>query len=73
MEIFLTFNVVLTEERNYFRDRIHGKQLAYYNNKKLKSESFFKFNVPDSSVKEWDKEGTMVVEGSYTLGSPDGD
>jgi len=70
---FYDFNGVLTEERNYFRDRIHGKQLAYYSNKKLKSESFFKFNVPDSSLKEWSKEGTMVVEGNYTLGSPDGD
>ena len=32
---FYDFNGVLTEERNYFRDRIHGKQLTYYKDKKI--------------------------------------
>ena len=27
---FYDFNGVLTEERSYFRDRIHGRQLAYF-------------------------------------------
>ena len=70
---FYDFNGVLTEERNYFRDRIHGKQLTFYKDKKIKSEAFFKFNVPDSSFKEWGENDSITIEGNYTLGSPDGD
>ena len=68
---FYDFNGILTEERNYFRDRIHGKQLTYFTNKIINTETFFVFNVPDSSFKEWDENGILIVSGSYKLGSPD--
>ncbi len=70
---FYDFNRTLTEERNYFRDRIHGKQVTYHKDRNIKTEAFFVFNVPDSSYKEWNENGTLILEGNYLMGSPDGD
>lgn len=70
---FYDFNRVLTEERSYFRDRIHGKQHTFYKNRSVKTEAFFVFNVPDSSYKEWGENGILLLEGNYLMGSPDGD
>ena len=70
---FYDFNGELTEERNYFRDRVHGKQLTFHKDKALKTEAFFVYNVPDSSFKEWNEKGALIVSGHYQLGSPDAD
>ena len=69
---FYDFNGVLTEERNYFRDRIHGKQLTYFKDKSINTEAFFVFNVPDSSFQEWNEKGALILKGNYALGSPEG-
>ena len=70
---FYDFNGTLEEERNYFRDRIHGKQIKYYEDKSIQTETFFVFNVADSSFKEWNESGTLITQGNYDLGSPDGE
>jgi len=70
---FYDFNGTLEEERNYFRDRIHGKQIKYYEDKSIHTETFFVFNVPDSSFKEWNESGALIVNGNYNMGSPDGE
>ena len=69
---FYDFKGVLTEERSYFRDRIHGRQRSFYKNKSLKTEAFFIFNLPDSSFKEWNEDGSLSISGNYLLGSLDG-
>ncbi len=69
---FYSFDGILEEDRMYFRNRIHGKQIVYYPSKKIKTVSFFTYNVPDSSFKEYNEEGKLIVSGNYILGSPDG-
>ena len=44
---FYSYEGVLEEERMYYRNRIHGKQLTYFPNCKIKTLAYFKFNVPD--------------------------
>jgi len=69
---FYSYDGILEEERMYYRNRIHGKQIVYYPNKKIKTLSFFAFNVPDSTFKEYNEEGKLIVSGNYLMGSPDG-
>jgi uncharacterized protein len=69
---FYSFEGVLEEERMYYRNRIHGKQLTYFPNGKIKTLTYFKFNVPDSLFKEYDESGKLLLSGNYILGSPDG-
>ena len=70
--LFYSFDGILEEERNYYRNRIHGLQTIYYPNKKIKQQTYFTFNVPDSSFKEWNENGILIILGNYDLGSPDG-
>ena len=44
---------VLEEERNYYKDMLHGKTVLYYSNKKSKQEGYFYLNQQDSTYKEW--------------------
>ncbi len=69
---FFSFNGDLEEESNFYRNRLHGKQILYYPNKKMKQQCFFSFNVPDSTFKKWNEDGTLVISGNYVLGSPEG-
>lgn len=69
---FYSLEGILEEERMYFRDRVHGRQLRYHENGKIKSESYFKFNVPDSLYKEYNALGGLIIEGQYDMGSADG-
>lgn len=69
---FYSFDGILEEDRMYFRNRIHGKQVVYFPSKKIKTASFFTYNVPDSTFKEYNEEGKLIVSGNYMLGSPDG-
>ena len=63
----------LEEERNFYRDRLHGKQITYYpETKKIKEVYFAKFNIPDSTFKQYNAQGTLTIEGNYVLGSPSG-
>ena len=70
--LFYSYDGILEEERNYYRNRIHGLQTIYFPNKNIKQQTYFKFNVPDSSFKEWNEDGKLLVSGNYDLGSPDG-
>jgi len=70
--LFYSFDGILEEERNYYRNRIHGLQTIYYPNKKIKQQTYFTFNVPDSAFKEWNENGILIILGNYDLGSPDG-
>ncbi len=70
--LFYSYDGILEEERNYYRNRIHGLQTIYFSNKKIKQQTYFTFNVPDSSFKEWNQDGKLVISGNYDLGSPDG-
>lgn len=69
---FYSYDGILEEDRMYYRNRIHGKQIVYFPSKKIKTVSFFTYNVPDSSFKEYNEDGKLIVSGNYILGSPDG-
>jgi antitoxin component YwqK of YwqJK toxin-antitoxin module len=70
--LFYSYTGELEEESNFYRNRMHGKQTLYFPDKKVKSTGFFVFNVPDSSYKEWNKDGKLIISGNYVMGSPDG-
>jgi antitoxin component YwqK of YwqJK toxin-antitoxin module len=70
--LFYSYMGVLEEETNFYKNRIHGKQTIYFPDKKVKSIAFYKFNVPDSTYKEWNKDGKLIISGIYDLGSPNG-
>lgn len=70
--LFYTYDGILDEEANYYRNRLHGKRVFYYPNKQIKQESYFKFNVPDSTYKEYAENGTLITKGQFDLGSPNG-
>ncbi len=69
---FYSYDGILEEDRMYYRNRIHGKQIVYFPSKKIKTVSFFTYNVPDSTFKEYNEDGKLIVSGNYILGSPDG-
>ena len=70
--LFYAFDGTLEAERFYYRNRMHGKQTVYFPSKKIKQVYYSEFNVPDSSFKEYDEQGTLIIEGQYLLGSPEG-
>ena len=70
--LFYSVKGLLEEERNYFRDRIHGKQTIYFSDKSIKQQTYYSFNVPDSTFKEWYSNKNLKTEGTYQLGSPIG-
>ena len=70
--LFYSTEGVLEEERFYYRNRTHGKQIIYYPNKKIKQLYYCKFNVSDSLYKEFNEAGTLVKSGYFSLGSPQG-
>ncbi|MBM3160313.1 MAG: hypothetical protein FJZ66_03170 [Bacteroidetes bacterium] len=69
---FYSFEGKLEEDRMYYRNRIHGKQLTYHPNGNIKTLVYFTFNVPDSIFKEYDESGKLLISGNYELGSPEG-
>ena len=69
---FYTYDGILEEEAYYYRNRLQGKRVFYYPNKKVKEESYFTFNVPDSSYREFTENGTLITKGQFDLGSPVG-
>ena len=70
--LFYSMDGILEEERFYYRNRTHGKQIVYYPNKKIKQLYYCKFNVSDSLYKEFNQAGTLLKSGYYSLGSPQG-
>ena len=71
--LFYSLEGTLEEERNYFRDRIHGKQTLYFPDKKTKRQMFCVFNVPDSTFNEWNSDGKLIISGLFDMGHPVGD
>jgi len=71
--VFYSYDGVLEEESNYYRDRLLGKRVFYYPNKQVKEESYFKFNVPDSLFFQWNQAGKLITKGQFELGSPVGE
>ena len=51
---------IVEEERNYYRDKLSGKVVLYYPNKKLKQEGYFKNDVQDSVYREWYENGKLL-------------
>ena len=70
--LYYSMDGVLEEERLYYRNRTHGKQIVYYPNKKIKQLYYCKFNVSDSLYKEYNEAGTLLKSGYFSLGSPQG-
>lgn len=70
--MYYSMDGVLEEERYYYRNRTHGKQIVYYPNKKIKQLYYCKFNVSDSLYKEFNEAGTLLKSGYFSLGSPQG-
>ena len=70
---FYTYDGIMEEESNYYRARLLGKRVFYYPNKKIKEESYFKFNVPDSLFLQWNENGKLITKGQFELGSPIGE
>ena len=70
--LYYSMDGVLEEERFYYRNRTHGKQIVYYPNKKIKQLYYCKFNVSDSLYKEYNEAGTLLKSGYFSLGSPQG-
>lgn len=70
--LYYSIDGVLEEERFYYRNRTHGKQIVYYPNKKIKQLYYCKFNVSDSLYKEFNEAGTLLKSGYFSLGSPQG-
>lgn len=61
------------EIRNYYKDKLHGKVVLFYPNKKPKQEGYFYLNRPDSIYKEWNELGNLVVDGNYKYGQEIGE
>lgn len=70
--LYYSMDGVLEEERFYYRNRTHGKQIIYHPNKKIKQIYYCKFNVSDSLYKEYNEAGTLLKSGYFALGSPQG-
>ena len=69
---FYALDGSIEEERFFYRNRMHGKQTTYFPNKQIKQQYFAQFNVPDSTFKEYDDKGILLIQGNYQLGSPEG-
>lgn len=62
----------IEEERDYYKDMLHGKVLLMYANSKPRQEGYFYLNRPDSIYREWNETGKLATEGSYFFGKPYG-
>lgn len=62
----------LEEERNYYKDLLHGKAIFYYAENKPKQEGYFYLNRQDSIYREWHENGKLSVEGNYKMDVPIG-
>jgi antitoxin component YwqK of YwqJK toxin-antitoxin module len=63
----------LEEERNYYRDFLHGKTELFYPNKQKKEEGYFNFDTQDSIYRKWNENGILLLEGYYYMGVPSGE
>lgn len=63
----------IEEERNYYKDMLHGKVVLYYPNGKLKQEGYFYLDRQDSIYREWSETGVLMVEGTYKMNKPVGE
>ncbi len=62
----------IEEERDYYKDLLHGKAILYYPNSRPKQEGYFYLNHPDSIYREWNETGRLATEGTYSYGKPYG-
>ncbi len=70
--LYYNYDGQIEEEANYYRNRLYGKRIFYYPSKQIKEESFYKFNVPDSTYKQYASDGKLLISGQFELGSPKG-
>jgi antitoxin component YwqK of YwqJK toxin-antitoxin module len=63
---------VLEEERNYYKDMLHGKVILFFPNKKQKQEGYFYLDQQDSVYREWFENGKLAVQGQYDMNEPIG-
>ena len=62
----------LEEERNYYKDMLHGKVTLYHPNKKIRQEGYFILGKQDSIYREFYENGKLSVEGNYKQNTPTG-
>jgi uncharacterized protein len=62
----------LAEERNYFKNELHGPVISYFSHGKKQSEGYFLKGVQDSVYREWDETGVLRQQGFYRGGFPTG-
>jgi uncharacterized protein len=62
----------LEEEREYYRDLLNGRVLAFHPNEKPRQEGYFVNNRQDSLFREWYENGKLKVEGWYKSDKPVG-
>jgi hypothetical protein len=53
---------MLFRESNYVNGRIDGKVITYWPDGKIKAENFYKMGKPAIGLKEYDKDGKLIVE-----------
>jgi antitoxin component YwqK of YwqJK toxin-antitoxin module len=70
--LFFTKTGELEEERNYYKDLLHGRTILYYSQNKPKQEGYFILNHQDSIYREWHENGKLSIEGNYKTNEPVG-
>lgn len=70
--LYFTRQGELEEERNYYKDMLHGKAIFYYAENKPKQEGYFFLNRQDSIYREWHENGKLSIEGAYKMDEPVG-
>jgi len=60
----------LEEERNYYKDMLHGSVSLYYPNGKPKQIGYFYLNQQDSIFTEWFENGKIAIQGNYSFNKP---
>ncbi|MES2798381.1 MAG: hypothetical protein V4638_00065 [Bacteroidota bacterium] len=60
------------EERNYYKDLLHGKVASFFPAGNPKQLGYFILNRQDSIFREWNENAKLTTEGNYKLGNPTG-
>ncbi len=60
------------EERNYYRDKLQGRVVSYWANKKIKQDGYFKNNMQDSVFITNYESGLLETKGYFSEGNPTG-
>jgi len=56
----------ILEEGEYVDGIIHGRQVEYWQNGKIKTEYWQKYDMLYKSTKRWNEEGNLIYEAEFT-------